>query len=187
MTSLPNRPMSQVTMWSRMGSFHSQSSKQSTLSRQTSKLSRKMTGNLRLDDEGEELEPDWFGGLLIFDLDANPLGRTDLPKQFRTLSQAEWNPQLFKEYLGQQLNCNVTMVYYKVRDRKKGSGMEGVRMAQLGVDDKASAWPFVPGMRIYIGTPDELEKKPTTLVRSNSGTPSSQGSNSSCASSCALM
>mmetsp|Transcript_137377 Transcript_137377/g.383193 ORF Transcript_137377/g.383193 Transcript_137377/m.383193 type:complete len:168 (+) Transcript_137377:138-641(+) len=149
----------------------------------------KYTGTIMLDEEPEPCESD-VGRLLVFDTDKTELCRVELPTKFRQGSKSPeaWKPQLFKDYLTEALGFTVTEVYYKVRDHKKGA--THLRYAQLGVSDRRSEWPFVAGMKIFVGTPSD-SAKPGFLQRNASMTFSQASTTdstvSSGGSSCSVM
>mmetsp|Transcript_21557 Transcript_21557/g.66822 ORF Transcript_21557/g.66822 Transcript_21557/m.66822 type:complete len:191 (+) Transcript_21557:77-649(+) len=151
-------------------------------------LTQKFTGHLDLDGSGD-LGGDVRGGLLLFSLDGLPLGRADLTDSFRMSSRhaMEWQPKVFLDYLSQDLGFPVTMVFYKVRDRKKGTGHEVLRFAQLGVDDLSPQWPFVPGMQIFIGSPGDVGRRPSVREGSMSSMANQPGPASDNKAVCALM
>jgi len=136
-----------------------------------------------------ELEQSFAGRILVLSLEQAEVARVALPPQFRlgSADPAAWRPDLFKEFLSEVTGATVEDIYYRVRERKHVAGKARVRMAQLGVDDDSSEWPFVPGMKVFIRTSEDVGKAPPTLSRGASAATLSNTSSSTSVSSCSLM
>mmetsp|Transcript_45800 Transcript_45800/g.88115 ORF Transcript_45800/g.88115 Transcript_45800/m.88115 type:complete len:233 (-) Transcript_45800:71-769(-) len=93
------------------------------------------------------------GRIIVLGTNREEIARIILPQEFELRSPvpAEWQPSLFKEYLSEVLGFRVCEVYYKVRD-KNSFRRTTVRFATLGLDDKSTEWPFVPGMKVYVSS-----------------------------------
>mmetsp|Transcript_67245 Transcript_67245/g.173137 ORF Transcript_67245/g.173137 Transcript_67245/m.173137 type:complete len:219 (-) Transcript_67245:33-689(-) len=111
-------------------------------------------GNLH----GDDLERETSNGkLLVFDSQGAECGRPELPSRFCAGSsrRGQFDPQAFKQFLGEEMHCAVAEVFYLAR--AGGRHLEGCRAKTARLDDE-SDWPFVGGMKVMLVEPSAMEE-----------------------------